>query len=281
MLGEKIKQLRNEKGLTQKELADQLFVTAQAVSRWENNEVEPSLATISQIAHIFGVTVDELIGAQVENPAPQVKEEAPAPKVIVEKEIIYKEPKPVLAVCEKCNKPIYDGTKIVRKEGHVYCWDCNTKMKKQALEQKIAYGKEQRVKSFVWSGIWTALILVAAIFGIVSNPAYETSVKISAIVTSLLFFPFFSCLYLKNNFVGDMFCAILEWGFVRFPTLIFTLDLDGIVWLLTVKLLFWILGILFAIAAGFLALVISLIVSPFVYPFALVKNFRYPERTEM
>lgn len=281
MLGEKIKQLRNEKGLTQKELADQLFVTAQAVSRWENNEVEPSLATISQIAHIFGVTVDELIGAQVEKPAPQVKEEAPAPQVIVEKEIIYKEPKPVLAVCEKCNKPIYDGTQIVRKEGHVYCWDCNTKMKKQALEQKIAYGKNQRVKSFVWSGIWTALILVVTIFGTVSNPAFETSAKISAIVTSLLFFPFFSCLYLKNNFVGDMFCAILEWGFVRFPTLIFTLDLDGIVWLLTVKLLFWILGILFAIATGFLALVISLIISPFVYPFALVKNFRYPERTEM
>ena len=53
MLGEKIKRIRNEKGMTQKELADKLFVTAQAVSRWENNEVEPSISTLIEIAKIF------------------------------------------------------------------------------------------------------------------------------------------------------------------------------------------------------------------------------------
>ena len=38
MLGEKIKKLRTTNSLTQKDLAEKLFVTAQAVSRWENNE---------------------------------------------------------------------------------------------------------------------------------------------------------------------------------------------------------------------------------------------------
>ena len=46
MLGEKIKALRSENALTQKDLAEKLYVTAQAVSRWENNEVEPSINTI-------------------------------------------------------------------------------------------------------------------------------------------------------------------------------------------------------------------------------------------
>ena len=279
MLGEKIKQLRTEKGLTQKELADQLFVTAQAVSRWENDEVEPSLSTLAQISQIFGVSMDDLIGVNVNKSVPQV--EKPAPQVIVEREIVYKEPtKPVLAVCEKCNKPIYDGSKIVRTGERVYCRDCDTKMRKEALANKIAYGEKQRVKSFVWSGIWTTIILILTIFTVVTDAEKDVGSRISSVIVSLLFFPFFSCLYLKNNFVGDMFSAIAEWGFVKWPTLIFTLDLDGIVWLLTVKLIFFVLGIILAIATIFLALVISLIVSPFVYPFALINNFRHPENTE-
>ena len=55
MIGDNIRALRTEKGMTQKEIADRLFVTAQAVSRWENGEVEPSLNTIMELAKIFGV----------------------------------------------------------------------------------------------------------------------------------------------------------------------------------------------------------------------------------
>ena len=69
-----------------------------------------------------------------------------------------------------------------------------------------------------------------------------------------------------------MIAEIFSWGFVRMPGLIFTLDLDGIIWLLTVKLLFWILGILLAILCGGLAIALGLFVSIFVYPFALRKN---------
>ena len=61
MLGDNIKKIRNEKGMTQKDLADKLFVTAQAVSRWENNEAEPSVSTITEIAKIFNVTITDLI----------------------------------------------------------------------------------------------------------------------------------------------------------------------------------------------------------------------------
>ena len=62
MLAENIRALRNKKGLTQKELADLVHVTPQAVSRWESGDVEPSVATMQDMAKIFGVSIDELVG---------------------------------------------------------------------------------------------------------------------------------------------------------------------------------------------------------------------------
>lgn len=48
-LGQKIKKLRNEKNLTQKELADQIYVTFQTVSKWEKDENEPDVATLREL----------------------------------------------------------------------------------------------------------------------------------------------------------------------------------------------------------------------------------------
>lgn len=275
MLGDRIKKFRLEKGLTQKDLADKLYVTAQAVSRWENNEVEPSVKTLTEIATLFDVSVSKLIG-----------EEQPKVEKVVEKEYVYKEAKPVLAVCSQCNKPIYNGSEIVRKtkwfgdnsETQVICRSCDEKNKKQEHESNVRFGIDQRRKSFVWGGIFTALILIAAIIGAVSLKL-DTGKFIGTCVVAVLFFPFLSCLYLKNNFIQDMFETIASWS-IKFPGLIYTLDLDGIIWLLTVKLAFWILGILVSIACFILAIVLSLALSVFVYPFALVKSFRHPELAE-
>ena len=75
---------------------------------------------------------------------------------------------------------------------------------------------------------------------------------------------------------------VFSWGFVSMPGLIFELDLDGIIWLLTVKLLFWILGFVLAILCGILAIALGLIVSIFVYPYALVVNLRSnPDEVEI
>lgn len=62
--GEKIKQLREEKGMTQQSMADLLYVTRQAVSRWECGARYPDLLTAKKIAHILGVSVDELVSGE-------------------------------------------------------------------------------------------------------------------------------------------------------------------------------------------------------------------------
>ncbi len=60
-IGSRIKNLRMEQGLSQGELAEQLHVTRQTVSNWENNKHYPDLSTLVQITELFDVTFDELI----------------------------------------------------------------------------------------------------------------------------------------------------------------------------------------------------------------------------
>ena len=57
--GEKIKSLREQNGITQDELAERLYVTRTAVSKWENDKGLPSIDTLKRIAELFGVTLDE------------------------------------------------------------------------------------------------------------------------------------------------------------------------------------------------------------------------------
>lgn len=59
-IGQKIKELRRSKGLSQKDLADKLDVTSQAVSKWETDSSLPEMTMLPDIASIFGVQIDDL-----------------------------------------------------------------------------------------------------------------------------------------------------------------------------------------------------------------------------
>lgn len=60
-IGNNIAALRKQKGITQEELANELGVSAQAVSKWENNSSCPDVSLLTDIADYFGVTVDTLL----------------------------------------------------------------------------------------------------------------------------------------------------------------------------------------------------------------------------
>lgn len=62
--GEKLKSLRESKGITQQTLADQLYVTRQAVSRWECGARYPDLLTAKRIAQALDTTIDELVSGE-------------------------------------------------------------------------------------------------------------------------------------------------------------------------------------------------------------------------
>ena len=64
MLEENMKVLRKLNNISQKELATKLFVTPQAVSKWERGESTPNPDALVKMADIFSVTVDQLLGSQ-------------------------------------------------------------------------------------------------------------------------------------------------------------------------------------------------------------------------
>lgn len=61
-LGKRIMEHRKRLGLTQDALAEKLGITAQAISKWENDQSCPDIAMLPRLAEIFGVTADELLG---------------------------------------------------------------------------------------------------------------------------------------------------------------------------------------------------------------------------
>ena len=74
-----ILELRTKKGLSQDELADKVFVTRQAVSRWENGETVPNTETLKLLSKLFDVSINTILGS------------------------------PLQLVCKCCGKPIYDS----------------------------------------------------------------------------------------------------------------------------------------------------------------------------
>lgn len=62
-LNEKLQELRKGKGMTQEELAQALYVSRTAVSKWESGRGLPSIDSLRQLSAFFGVSIDELLSA--------------------------------------------------------------------------------------------------------------------------------------------------------------------------------------------------------------------------
>lgn len=74
-LGNRIAELRRAKNITQDEMAEKLNVTAQAVSKWENDLSCPDIMLLPKIAQMLSVTVDELLSDQPKKSVELVPEE--------------------------------------------------------------------------------------------------------------------------------------------------------------------------------------------------------------
>ena len=107
-------QLRTEKGLSQEELAGRVFVTRQAVSRWENGETTPGTETLKLLSKEFDVSINTLLGA------------------------------PRQLVCQCCGMPLEDATTSKEPDGafnEEYCKWCYTggEFKYESPEQLIEF----------------------------------------------------------------------------------------------------------------------------------------------
>lgn len=61
-IGNNIKRIRQNKGVTQEQLGDIIGVSGQAVSKWENGSALPDISVLPKLADCFGISIDELMG---------------------------------------------------------------------------------------------------------------------------------------------------------------------------------------------------------------------------
>ena len=61
---EKLQELRKQKNITQEELAEALFVSRTAVSKWESGRGYPNIESLKAISKFFSVTIDELLSGE-------------------------------------------------------------------------------------------------------------------------------------------------------------------------------------------------------------------------
>lgn len=143
-MGKRIMSLRKEQGLTQEQLAEKLGVSAQAVSKWENDVSCPDISIIPLLADVLRVSTDELLGAKPIEPR----------VVVVD-----------AGTQDKAKKPHdYNFSFHIGKSGSLWFAIALVVVGLSFLLQKLG------VISFnIWSLIWPAVILGVGVSWVISD----------------------------------------------------------------------------------------------------------------
>lgn len=291
-LGQKIKKLRIEKNLTQKDLADRLYVTFQTVSKWENDENEPDVSTLRELAKVFDCSLDYLLSE--DEKVTEVEQEpviAPIPVEPIKETIVIHQKE--LHVCERCKKDIPEddlemeevvvghaggGRRSVYRQAY-YHKECLEQLHKEQTERarQIKRGKARRAKkmSFGWGvagGVVTLGICLGSFIGVEAcrNTLGIVGSIFLSIALSYLVFADIYCI-ISGSYVGEVFEAVASWS-IRMPGVIFTWDIDGIAWAIAMKIGLAILGFMLGVAVLGLAVAISGIFASVSFPFILIHN---------
>lgn len=273
--GETIAFHRKRLNLTQTELGEKLNVTAQAVSKWENDISEPDLGTVQRLCKIFGITIDEMLNdsdeetAAAEVPAP-VQEPAPAPvaaPATAPAPAPAPAPKIIVGYCDGCKRPIYQGEKYTvhtHRGGTqtVLCPSCAEERDKRRRESAYRTEKKAFARGLICGGVvGVILILVSVITTIVENDPR----MLAGLLAAAMGFTFAAMMFWSETLQGIFLFFFKSF---RMPGLIFTLNLDGIIWFITVKLGLMLLSGLLSVLCFLFGCVFTFLVSFFMFPFA-------------
>lgn len=292
-IGQKLKQLRSEKGLTQKDLADQLHVSFQTVSKWENDENEPDISTLRELSKLYDCSVDYLINEEEDK---EIKEE-PKPEPVVApveqvtKTIIIHQRE--LHVCRACGKDIPEDElhveHLTRTETygrshrtvsageafyHKNCWkDIVIRRQEEARKNEAQRISRAKKMSFGWGIAAGAVAFIIALVSMLlggKNVIHPALAVLFSVLISYFIFAMIYCI-ISGSYIGEVFgwCAGLS---IKFPGLIFSWDIEGFIWVISMKILFAILGFLFGLFALAFAIVFSGALGGLSFPFILIHN---------
>lgn len=297
-LGKKLSNLRKVAGLTQQQLAEHLNLSAQAVSKWENDLSEPDLSTLKNLARLYNISVDQLLQLDGEEQSQhqtidadavaasvgaalgeQLKVSAPVGYckdcgiAVTDENLGAREP---VVLCAKCVKARREAEER-QKEAQKRAIEEKRRAEKKKEEDEIRERQGERKSAFLWAsvvgGIFLVLDLIVFFYMLPSGVGAAFGFLGSAMVTTCCVFMAVAAYSFDNTFLNDM-AEFFFTSSIRWPGLIFSFDLDGFAWLIGMKILFAVLGFLFGILMTLLGLFLCLLLSPIAFPLSLYRNKR-------
>lgn len=281
-LGQKLAGYRRLSGMTQQQLGDYLNISPQAISKWEKDLSEPALATLRALSELYKVSVDEILdlksgfpstGALLNNEEKEAEKETSTTVTI--------------GFCKECGITVTEEN-LGRKQPAVLCKHC-LEMKEARIQaaaeaerariqqevQREKYSREIRkekankhlILSLSFAAAAAIIVLVLFITSMIED--FSMGLFVTALIFTYVTFSFVACLF-YDCIVQEV---ILDWftKSLNLPGLIFTFDLDGIIWLIGMKLLFWVIGLIFGIFTAIIGIIIGAVCAPFVFPFVMRK----------
>lgn len=268
--GEKITALRKAHKMTQAELGAALNVTFQAVSKWERGESYPDFETLSKISKLFNVPISYFEEeTAVDSVAATAATAAPTAPAAPTAEMI--------GVCTVCGKVVHEG-EGAQTTPVLVCADCcrareeserQAVAKKERAEQaRVDDIKRMRNRGLIFGAIITLAIIVGVLVSMINAGEGAGLIAGVTAICVLFVYPFVAQMFWD----GLIFDVCLCGGkIIGGPGVIFSLDLDGILFLIGVKILFLIIKILFFVASLAFFVFVAMVMSPFTFIPALVK----------
>lgn len=272
--GEKISALRKSNNMTQKELGDALSVTYQAVSKWERDESLPDFETMVKLSKLFGVSITYFEDPDTTEPT---KRESDEEKPI---EPAFEKKPEMIGVCTACGKVLHEGEEEPNSPKMV-CKVCAQKEREKQAEAKRRAerlkeeerNREIQAKAVVEDGfkkraMWGCI--VGAIVAIVILIAQITTCSqgyypFDAIsITSIVVSPIVLFSWVFQLFWDGAVREVAGWGLVaiKLPGVIFTADLDGLKFLIIMKILLmilsWVITALLIVLAAFASMIVGI-----------------------
>lgn len=140
--------------------------------------------------------------------------------------------------------------------------------------------RRSRNISLIVSAIFAVIFLVFALIGGAgSEGGMDMPYIITSVIISYCIFSFVSAMFYEGP-VRDLLFFFFTRS-ISFPGLIFSFDIDGILWLIGMKILFAVLGFLAGVVFAIIGIILSLIIAPFVFPVRLIKINRYIRRGDL
>lgn len=295
-LGKKLSNYRKMSGMTQQQLGEHLNLSAQAISKWENDLAEPDLTTLKALSLLYKVSIDELLsteGAETVSTSAQFTQVADTDSIAssiadaLDEKIKMNETPRTVGFCKECGIAVTEEN-LGKSEPIVMCKKCvrlqeereraeeARKKREREAEQAKADAKKRATRESIRNTRKKSLIvasIVTAVFAVLLIASLKNSFSIEVLIGGLvLLYPIFAltAMFFYDSPVTDVILNMCS-ASIKWPGLIFAWSIDGFIWVICMKLLFAVIGFLFGLACSILGLLIGLLIAPFVFPYVMVK----------